>query len=94
MSNNEDRNILLSVLAGIGLWSHNRCGIRPALCAKARCRNKREDIKKAAEDLKVKADEVIGELSTSVDELVSKAKISLKPINQGAKRNRKPAKLQ
>jgi gas vesicle protein len=66
MSNNEEKGILLSVLAGIGLGAivGAAAGL---LFAPKTGEETREDIKRAAEDLKVKAESVIGELHNSVD---------------------------
>jgi len=73
MSNDEERSILLSVLAGIGLGAIIGAAAGLLFAPKAGTET-REDIKKAAEDLRDRAEGVIGELSTSVDELVQKTR--------------------
>jgi gas vesicle protein len=73
MSNDEERGVLLSVLAGIGLGAIIGAAAGLLFAPKTGGET-REDIKKAADDLKVKAEEVVGELSTSVDELVQKSR--------------------
>ncbi|MCX6375066.1 MAG: YtxH domain-containing protein [Armatimonadetes bacterium] len=73
MSNDEERSILLSVLAGIGLGAIIGAAAGLLFAPKAGTET-REGIKKAAEDLRDRAEGVIGELSTSVDELVQKTR--------------------
>ncbi len=73
MSNDEERGILLSVLAGIGLGAIIGAAAGLLFAPKAGTET-REDLKKAADDLKNRAEEVVGELSTSVDDLVQKSK--------------------
>ena len=73
MSNNEEKGVLLSVLAGIGLGAIVGAAAGLLFAPKAGMET-REDIKKAADELKAKAEGVVGELSTSVDDLVQKSK--------------------
>lgn len=73
MSNDEEKSILMSVLAGIGLGAIIGAAAGLLFAPKAGMET-REDIKKAADDLKSRAEEVVGELSTSADELAKKTK--------------------
>jgi gas vesicle protein len=72
-NNDEERSVLLSVLAGIGLGAIIGAAAGLLFAPKAGSET-REDIKKAADELKAKAESVVSELSTSVDELVQKSK--------------------
>ncbi len=73
MSKNEESNVLVSILAGIGLGAIIGAAAGLLFAPKPGT-EMREDVLKAAEELKNKAEGVIGELGTSVDELVSKSK--------------------
>lgn len=73
MGNNEDKGVLLSVLAGIGLGAVIGAAAGLLFAPQSGVET-REDIKKAADDLKSRAEEVAGELGTSVDDLVQKSK--------------------
>ena len=73
MSNDEERSILLSVLAGIGLGAIIGAAAGLLFAPKPGAET-REEIKKAAEDLRSRAEEVVGELSSSVDDLMTKSK--------------------
>ena len=73
MSNDEEKSILLSVLAGIGLGAIIGAAAGLLFAPKTGTET-REEIKKAADDLKSRAEEVVGELSTSADELVQKTR--------------------
>lgn len=73
MSNNDDRNTLVSVLAGIGLGAIVGAAAGLLFAPKAGLET-REDLKKAAEDLKNKAEVVVADLGTSIDDLLVKGK--------------------
>jgi gas vesicle protein len=73
MSNNDDRNVVINVLAGIGLGAIIGAATALLLAPKSGVET-REDLKKAADDLRSKAEGVYGDLGTQVDELVSKSK--------------------
>ena len=73
MSNDEEKGVLLSVLAGIGLGAIVGAAAGLLFAPKAG-QETREDIKKAAEDLKSRAEGVVGDLRSSVDDLVEKSK--------------------
>lgn len=73
MSNDEEKSILLSVLAGIGLGAIIGAAAGLLFAPKTGTET-REDIKKAAEDIRSRAGEVVTELSTSADELAQKTK--------------------
>lgn len=73
MSNNDDKGVLLNVLAGIGLGAIIGAAAGLLFAPKSGTET-REDIKKAAEELKTKAESAVGELHTSVDDLVVKSK--------------------
>ncbi|MHB1457083.1 MAG: YtxH domain-containing protein [Armatimonadota bacterium] len=73
MSNNEDKSILLNVLAGIGLGAIVGAAAGLLFAPKSGIET-RDDIKKAAEELKVKAESAVGELHTSIDDLLVKSK--------------------
>ena len=73
MSNDEEKSVLLSVLAGIGLGAIIGAAAGLLFAPKPGIET-REDIKKAAEDLRSRAEGVVGELGTSVDELVKRSK--------------------
>lgn len=73
MCSNEDKGVLLNVLAGIGLGAIIGAAAGLLFAPKSGSET-REDIKKVAEDLKVKAESAVSELHTSVDDLVAKSK--------------------
>ncbi len=73
MNNDEERSVLLSVLAGIGLGAIIGAAAGLLFAPKTGTET-RDDLKKAAEDLKSRAEDVVGDLSTSVDDLVQKSK--------------------
>lgn len=73
MSNDEEKSILLNVLAGIGLGAIIGAAAGLLFAPKSGTET-REDLMKAADELKVKAEGVVGELSTSVDDLMQKSK--------------------
>lgn len=73
MSNNEDKGILLNVLAGIGLGAIIGAAAGLLFAPKSGMET-REEIKKAAEDMKSKAESAVGELHTSIDDLLVKSK--------------------
>ena len=73
MNNDEEKSILLSVLAGIGLGAVIGAAAGLLFAPKPGTET-REDVKKAADDLRSRAEGVVGELSTSVDELVQKSR--------------------
>ncbi|MBP6963418.1 MAG: YtxH domain-containing protein [Armatimonadetes bacterium] len=73
MSNDDERNVLLSVLAGIGLGAV--IGATAGLLLAPRAGSEtRQDLRKTAEDLKARAEELAGQLSESVDSLVGKSR--------------------
>lgn len=72
-SNNEEKNVLVSILAGIGLGAIIGAAAGLLFAPKPGT-EMREDVLKAAEDFKTKAEGVIGDLGNSVDELVVKSK--------------------
>lgn len=73
MSNDEERSVLLNVLAGIGLGAIIGAAAGLLFAPKTGLET-RGDLRKAADDLKNRAEEVVGELGTSVDDLVQKSK--------------------
>lgn len=73
MSNDDEKSVLLTVLAGIGLGAIIGAAAGLLFAPKAGMET-REDLKKAADDLKSKAEGIVGELSTSVEQLVQKGK--------------------
>lgn len=73
MSNDEEKSVLLSVLAGIGMGAIIGAAAGLLFAPKSGPET-REEIKKAAEDLKVKAEGIVEELTTSVDDLMGKSK--------------------
>lgn len=73
MSKDDEKSVLLTVLAGIGLGAIIGAAAGLLFAPKAGMET-REDLKKAADDLKSKAEGIVGELSTSVEQLVQKGK--------------------
>lgn len=73
MSNNEDRNVLLNFLAGMGLGALVGAATALVLAPKSG-KETRDDIRTAAEDLRTRADKVIHDLSESSEDLVKKSK--------------------
>ncbi len=73
MSNDEEKNVLLNVLAGIGLGAIIGAAAGLLFAPKPGAET-REDVKKAVEDLKTKAEDLAGEISASVDDLVHKSR--------------------
>jgi gas vesicle protein len=74
MSNgSNDNNVALNFLAGLGVGALVGA-VAALLLAPQSGKDTREDIKAAADDLRVKADKVISDLSVSSDELVKKSK--------------------
>lgn len=73
MSNDDEKNILLNVLAGIGLGAIVGAAAGLLFAPKTGIET-RQDLIKAADDLKSKAEGVVGELGTSVDDLMQKSK--------------------
>lgn len=73
MSNDEEKSVLLSVLAGIGLGAIIGAAAGLLFAPKPGTET-RVEIKKAAEDLRTRAEDVVDELSTSVDDIVAKSK--------------------
>jgi gas vesicle protein len=73
MSNDEEKGVLINVLAGIGLGALIGAAAGLLFAPKPGIET-RDDIKKAAEDIKVKTESAIADLSTSVDELIVKGK--------------------
>ena len=71
--NGDDRNVALNFLAGMGVGALIGA-VAALLLAPQSGRETRDGIKSAAEDLKVKADKVMADLSESSDELVRKSK--------------------
>lgn len=74
MSNgSDDRNVALNFLAGLGVGALVGA-VAALLLAPQSGKDTREDIRAATDDLRVKADKVISDLSISSDELVKKSK--------------------
>jgi gas vesicle protein len=73
MNNNEEKSVLVNFLAGIGVGA--LIGAAAALLLAPKSGNEtRQDIKTATDDLRVKADKVISDLSESGEELVKKSR--------------------
>lgn len=74
MSNDsDDKNVALNFLAGLGVGALMGA-VAALLLAPKSGKETREDIRAAADDLKVRADKVISDLSVSSEELVKKSK--------------------
>jgi gas vesicle protein len=71
--NDEERNLFMNFLAGIGLGAV--LGAATALLLAPKAGNEtREDLKAAVDDLKNRANKVVAELSESTDELMAKSR--------------------
>ncbi len=73
MSNNEEKNVVVNFLAGLGLGALVGAATALLLAPKPGTET-RQDIANAADDLKNKANKVVQDLSESSDELVKKSK--------------------
>lgn len=74
MSNeSEEKSVVMNFLAGMGLGALIGAAAALVLAPKAGDET-RQDIKNAAEDLRLKADKMMHDLSESSDELVKKSK--------------------
>jgi gas vesicle protein len=73
MSNNEERNVAMNFLAGLGLGALLGAAAALLLAPKAGT-DTRQDIACAAEDLRDKASKIVKDLSESSEELVKKSK--------------------
>lgn len=73
MSNNEEKNVVLNFLAGMGLGALVGAATALLLAPKSG-EETRQDIKNVTEELKVKADQVVKDLSESSEDLVQRSK--------------------
>lgn len=71
--NNEENSVLLDFLAGIGIGAIIGAATALLLAPKPGAET-REDLKGAIDDLKVRANKVVDELSTATDDLVKKSR--------------------
>lgn len=72
-SNNEEKNLALNFLAGLGLGALVGAAAALLLAPKPGTET-RQDLADAADELKVKANKVVQDISHSSDELVKKSK--------------------
>lgn len=73
MSDREDKNVFLNLLAGIGIGAILGAAVALMLAPKSG-KETRDDLKKTAEEVKTKAEKMISDLSASAEELVNKTK--------------------
>lgn len=73
MSDNEDRNVGINFLAGLGLGALIGAAAALLLAPKSGTET-RQDIVNATEDLRIKANKAMQDLSTSSEELVKKSR--------------------
>lgn len=73
MSNNEEKNVGINFLAGLGLGALIGAAAALLLAPKSGVET-RQDIMNATEDLRAKANKAVQDLSVSSDELVKKSR--------------------
>lgn len=72
-NNQEEKNVVLNFLAGMGLGALIGAATALLLAPKSG-QETRQDLKNAADEMKVKADKIVSDLSHSSEELVKKSK--------------------